>query len=135
VTVLLTSHDLDDIEDLCTRLVMIDQGKIVFDGPLEQIKARFGGTRLLHLFLGEAAPHALLTAQAELPELLAESVQQPTPHQLTVRFADSCLSAAAIAGRLLACLPIHDLRIEEPSVESIVRQLYEGQLAWTGRSA
>lgn len=128
VTVLLTSHDLDDIEEICTRLVMIDQGQIVFDGPLQAIKDRFGSARVLHLFLHEAPADALTTAQAGLPELPPADVQQPAPQQLTVRCATTRLSAAAIAGRLLALLPIHDLRIEEPSVESIVRQLYEGQL-------
>ncbi len=80
VTVLLTSHDLDDIEDLCTRLVMIDQGQIVFDGALAAIKARFGGARQLHLFLGEITPQALRTAQTELPELLPQQIEQPAPN-------------------------------------------------------
>lgn len=135
VTVLLTSHDLDDIENLCTHLVMIDQGQIVFDGPLQQIKERFGGARLLHLFLAETSPDALNTAQSGLPELPSANIQQPAPQQLTVRFEATGLSAGAIASRLLTLLPIHDLRVEEPSVESIVRQLYEGRLSWAGRSA
>jgi ABC-2 type transport system ATP-binding protein len=134
VTVLLTSHDLDDIEDLCSRLVMIDQGQIVFDGPLQAIKQAFGNTRTLHLFLQEAAPDALTTAQRSLPELALSDVQQAAPQELTVRVAGAQLSAGIIASRLLNLLPIYDLRIEEPSVENIVRQLYEGQLAWTGRS-
>lgn len=128
VTLLLTSHDLSDIEDLCSRLMMIDQGRIVFDGPVKTIKERFGRERVVHLFLQEATPTALHIAQAALPELAATNLQQPEPHHLIVRFDAAQLTAGAIASRLLALLPINDLRIEEPSIESIIRQLYEGTL-------
>ncbi|MFL5806207.1 MAG: ATP-binding cassette domain-containing protein [Roseiflexaceae bacterium] len=128
VTVLLTSHDLGDIEDLCARLVMIDQGRIVFDGPLQAIRERFGRERVIHLLLRGALPSAVETARGALPELDSDSIQQPEPHHLAIQFDAVRLTAGAIAGRVLAMLPIDDMRIEEPSIESIIRQLYEGTL-------
>jgi ABC-2 type transport system ATP-binding protein len=128
VTVLLTSHDLGDIEDLCARLVMIDKGRIVFDGPLEAIRKRFGGKRVMHLLLHDATPAAAETARSALPELDSGCIQQPEPHHLAIQFDAVYLTAGAIAGRLLAALPVDDMRIEEPSIESIIRQLYEGTL-------
>jgi ABC-2 type transport system ATP-binding protein len=131
VTVLLTSHDLGDIEDICTRLLMIDQGRLVFDGPLRTIRDRFGRERVIHLVLTEASPSALTIAQHALPELPAAAIQQPLPHQITVRFDAGQLTAGAIASRLLTQLPVNDLRIEEPSIEGIIKQLYEGKLQFS----
>jgi ABC-2 type transport system ATP-binding protein len=128
VTILLTSHDLGDIEDLCERIVMIDRGKLVFDGPLGAIKDRFGRERVLHLMLRDAVPRAVELARESLPELPASALSQPGPHQLVVRFDATAMPPGTLAGRLLALLPVDDLRIEETSVESIVRQLYEGKL-------
>jgi ABC-2 type transport system ATP-binding protein len=128
VTVLLTSHDLGDIEDLCERIVMIDRGTIVFDGPLRAIKERFGRERVIHLILRDPLPTAVDLARSELPELPASAFTQTEPHQLTVRFDPTRATPGAIAGRLLALLPVDDLRVEETSVESIVRQLYDGKL-------
>jgi ABC-2 type transport system ATP-binding protein len=127
-TVLLTSHDLGDIENICTRLVMIDQGRIIFDGPLQAMKDRFGRERVVHLMLAEALPDALEQAEAELLDLGVLAIRQPDPHSLRVRFDSRELTAATIAGRLLALLPVNDLRIEEPSIETIIRRLYEGTL-------
>jgi ABC-2 type transport system ATP-binding protein len=128
VTLLLTSHDLSDIEDMCSRLMMIDQGRIVFDGPLKTIREKFGRERVIHLILQTATPTALNVAQTALPELTPINIQQPEPHHLTVRFDATHLTAGAIASRLLTLLPVNDLRIEEPSIESIIRQLYDGTL-------
>ena len=127
-TVLLTSHDLGDIQDICTRLVMLDQGAIVFDGPLRAITDRFGRERVIHLLLHCERPTAAEEARAALADLPAVTVAHPEPHRLTVEFDATQLTAGVIAGRLLPVLPVDDLRIDEPSLESIIRRLYEGTL-------
>jgi ABC-2 type transport system ATP-binding protein len=132
VTVLLTSHDLGDIEDLCTRLIMIDQGQIIFDGSMQAIKERFGRERVIHLLLHNEAPGALDLAHSALSELAPLSIQQSDTHRLTIQFDSSQCTGGTIAGLLLPILPVNDLRIEEPSIESIIRQLYEGTLQLDG---
>jgi ABC-2 type transport system ATP-binding protein len=127
-TVLLTSHDLGDIEDLCSRLVMIDRGRIVFDGPLRAIKERFGRERMIHLVLTESLPSASGIAAEALAGFPPIRIQQPEQHRLSVQFDSTEASVGAIASRLLSTLPVNDLRIDEPSIESIIRRLYEGQL-------
>jgi len=127
-TVLLTSHDLGDIEDLCTRLVMIDRGRIVFDGPLREIKERFARTRVIHLILQDAPPDAAALVARALSGLPAVDIHQPEAHRLSVHFDAARTTASAVAGRALSALPVVDLRIDEPSVESIIRHLYEGTL-------
>ncbi len=135
VTVLLTSHDLGDIADLCQRLIMIDQGRIVFDGPIQAVMQRFGFERVVHLILKEAVPTALQTAAGLLPELPAAAIQQPEAHRLTVHFDARQLTAGAIAARLMAALPVNDLQIDEPTIESVIRQLYSGELRFDGQAA
>ena len=128
VTVLLTSHDLGDIENVCQRLVMLDGGRIVFDGPLADVKMRWGRERVVHVLLSAATPDALAIAQAALPELPPAAFFQPEPHQLAVQFDAQQLTAGAIAGRLFPLLPVADLRIDEPGIEQIIRRLYRGEL-------
>jgi len=128
MTLLLTSHDLGDIENLCRRLVMIERGRIVFDGPLAAIKATFGRERNIRLLLSQALPDAAELALAALAGLPPIEVQQAEPYRLEFQFDTTMVSVGAVAGRLLSALPVSDLQIDEPSVESIVRQLYEGKL-------
>lgn len=127
-TVLLTSHDLGDIENLCQRMLMIDKGRIVFDGPIQTIKERFGQKRVVHLVLPEAAPQTLEIVRQALSELAETHCSQPEPHRVLVEFDSTQLTAGAIISQLLSRLPVNDLRIEEPSIESIIRELYEGKL-------
>lgn len=128
VTVLLTSHDLGDIADLCQRLIMLDKGKIVFDGPLESIMQRFGRERVIHLLLNSVAPDAAVHIQAALPELAPDAIRQPEPHRLAIAFDSAQITSAAIASRVFPLLSVADLRIEEPTIESIIGQLYTGAL-------
>jgi ABC-2 type transport system ATP-binding protein len=127
-TILLTSHDLGDIEDLCERLIMIDRGRIVYDGPLQAIKSRFGQKRVAHFLLREASATAVERARRALPELEADAFSQPAPYEVTVQFNAARLTASTVVGRLLTELPVNDLRLEEPDIESIIRALYDGTL-------
>ncbi len=127
-TVLLTSHDLGDIEDICERLIMIDKGRILYDGPLHEIKERFGQKRVVHFLLHESGDGMMERARGLLPELAPDSVRQTDPFNLSVEFNASELTASEVIGRLLQELPVADLRLEEPEIETVIRALYEGKL-------
>ncbi|KFA92723.1 ABC transporter ATP-binding protein [Archangium violaceum] len=127
VTVMLTSHDLGDIEDLCERMVMIDGGRIIFDGPLRTMRERFGKDCAIHLSLRGQLPDALEVARKTLPELPAACSSQPEPHELVVQFDMTQVPVGPLVGRLLAALPVQDLRIQESSIESILRELYKSR--------
>lgn len=131
VTVLLTSHDLGDIEDLCTRLVMIDKGKVVFDGTLQDMKQRFGGERVIHLILQEEVPRALDVVAKALMNIPHANILQPESHRISIHFNSAQVTASMITTRLFSVLPVNDLHIEEPSIERVIRQLYEGHLQLT----
>ena len=129
LTVMLTSHDLGDIEELCDRMLMIDRGRIVYDGPFREISRRFGYERSLHLTLGEEAPDAAALASRAIAGREAR-VAQPDATALTVTFDARRVGAGELIRDLATALPLADIRIEEPTAEAIIRRLYEGTLSF-----
>jgi len=129
VTVMLTSHDLNDVKDICRRIVMIDRGRIVFDGPLTKIQEAFGGERSVHIDLSEFVEDAVSRAAALLKHLGDVEVTQSEPNRLSIRFDASVISTSAVVGQLLSEFPVKDLKIEETDIESIIRRLYDGELS------
>ena len=85
---------------------------------------------MVHLLLSAAVPDAAAQAQTALPELPNAAVRQPEPHRLTIAFDVAQLTAGAVAGRLFPLLPVADLRIEEPTIETIIGRLYTGALSF-----
>jgi len=120
VTVILTSHDLADITRLCPRVVLIDHGRVVYDGALERLRARYGRWRTLVVDLADAG------AAPQVQH--AELVRQEGP-RAWLRFDREAVSAAALIAEVAARYPVRDLTVEEPEVEGIVRGIYEGGLA------
>jgi len=117
VTVLLTTHDLDDIERLCSRLIVIDHGRVIYDGALEQLKRRYGTERTLVVDLEEPGP------PLEVPGARVERVEGP--RQWLVFRRDE-VSAARLTADVLERARIVDLSIEETDIEEVVRRIYRG---------
>ncbi len=118
VTVILTTHDLADISRLCQRVVLIDHGRIVYDGALEALRAQYGRWRTLVVDLS----HGSAPEQVHLPH--AELVQHEGP-RLWLRFDREATTAAALIAELAARYPIRDLTVEEPEIEAVVRDIYQ----------
>jgi ABC-2 type transport system ATP-binding protein len=128
LTVMLTSHDLGDIEELCERLIMIDRGRIVYDGALAEITDRFGWERTLRLELAEPAPGAGRSASEALGSRPGVAVAQPSETELTIAYDGRTVTSGALIRDLATRVPMADIEIRQPSAESIIRQLYEGTL-------
>ena len=120
VTLLLTTHDLPDVERLCRRLVVIDQGRVLVDGSLESLRRRFGGARRLVVDLEE--PHPAL---AGLPGVLNVTVEADGLRQ-QLAFSAEQISAADLIAAVVAEVAVRDLFVVEPSIEDVVRTLYTG---------
>jgi ABC-2 type transport system ATP-binding protein len=112
VTVLLTTHDLGDIERLCNRLLVIDHGSLIWDGQISDLKARYGAERTLIVDLEEPAP------PLEIEGARVERVDGP---RQWLRFRGS---AAELTARVAAATRLVDLQIAEPDIEEIVRRIY-----------
>ena len=116
VTILLTTHDLPDVERLCRRVVVVDHGRIVADDGLAALRARFGGAREVVVEL--AAPPPPLD---DLPGVHAVTVEAGGLRQ---RLAFSGTSAAAVIAGVAARAELRDVTVAEPSIEDLVRTLY-----------
>jgi ABC-2 type transport system ATP-binding protein len=116
VTVILTTHDLGDIERLCSRVVLIDHGHIIYDGALEALRTRFGQQRTLVVDLDQDA-NGIHVANAEV-------VRREGP-RVWLRFDRTATTAAALIADVAAHYRVRDLTVEEPEIEAIVRGIYE----------
>jgi ABC-2 type transport system ATP-binding protein len=123
-TVLLTTHDLDDIEELCRRIMIIDHGRLLYDGPLSLLKQRLLRTKQIKFALRDsvaaAAVHRALAAEG----LAAESVDEVT---YRVRFDRTRVSTAELIRKILAAGDIRDLLIEDEPIEEIIKRIYAGE--------
>jgi ABC-2 type transport system ATP-binding protein len=125
VTVLLTTHDLADIERLCPRMVIIDHGRVLYDGGTAEIASRFGGERTMVVDLAEALPPLRLRG--------AVVTRTDGPRQW-IRFRGETTTAAELVAAVAGQAPLVDLSIEEPDIEDVVRRIYTGE-AVAGRTA
>jgi ABC-2 type transport system ATP-binding protein len=117
-TVVLTTHDLADIERLCRRLVVIDHGHVVHDGTLESLHERYGSRRLVTVTLDEP-----LAAPPELPGALLES-SSPDRRVLTFSLDGVGTAAGALVAALAGLGGLRDISITEPAIEDVIARLY-----------
>lgn len=115
VTVMLTTHDLADIERLCSRILILDRGRLVYDGGLEALKARYGGERTLVVDLEESGP-ALRVTDARVTRV-------DGPRQW-IAFDRERTNAARLAAEVASQAALRDLTVEEPDIEDVVRRIY-----------
>ena len=120
VTVLLTTHDLTDIERLCSRLLILDRGRVIYDGGLEELKRRYGNERTLVVDLAE--PRDPL-------DVPGTRVVRVDGARQWLRFSGDEVSAAHVVAAVAERAPLLDLALEEPEIEEVVRRIYvEGEV-------
>ena len=113
-TLVLTTHDLQDIEALCDRVIVIDHGTCVFDGELAELHRHGGSTRTLVVDLVDEAPAIRVPG--------ADTLRVEGPRQWLAFPADA--SAAPIVAAVAAAYDVADLSIQEPDIEDVIRELY-----------
>lgn len=116
-TVLLTTHDLTDIEQLCRRVMVIDHGRLVYDGGLDGLRTAGGGERTLVVDLARELPPI-----EGIPG--ARTVRVAGPRQWLAFPASQ--SAAPLVAAVAARYPLLDLSVREPDIESLIAELYAG---------
>jgi ABC-2 type transport system ATP-binding protein len=119
MTILLATHDLSDIERLCRRMILIDNGHVVYDGDLDAIRRRFGPERRMRVEFDGPAP-------SELPDGVHE--EERAAERLVLTFRRDRVPSGELVGWLSARRPIVDLAIEEPPIERIVAAIYRDGL-------
>ena len=124
ITVMLTTHDLGDIEDICNRIVIIDSGRIIHDGDLAALKDNYARDRVIHFQLARP-PVSMDPICAALPacDLKNDGLA------LSVRFDRFEFAAGEIAAAVMNHVEVVDFKIDEPEVEDLIRKVYLGQLS------
>ena len=118
-TVLLTTHDLSDVEKLCQRVMIIDQGRLLFDGELGNLRDRFGGNRKLLVYFAQ---------EYESVAVDGAQIVERDGTRVTYQFERSFITASELIGRLSASYRIRDLQVREPEIAETVRRIYEERL-------
>ncbi len=113
IVTMLTSHYMQDIEELCDRVIVIDHGKIFFDGPLNDIIDRFSGHKIIGLTFDEK-PVCDFAAFGEVIEQTPASVQLKVPRA----------KVTEVARQLLTACSVSDINVQELPVEDVIRQLF-----------
>jgi ABC-2 type transport system ATP-binding protein len=125
-TVILTTHDLADVERLCRRIILIDEGRVLFDGTVERLTASYAPYRVLVVRL--ATDHEDDTDEADDDGPIGSpgvEVAKREPGALWLRFDPSVIAAPALISDVVRRFPVSDLSIVEPELESVIRELYE----------
>jgi ABC-2 type transport system ATP-binding protein len=114
-TFILTTHDLADVERLCRRIVLIDKGRVIYDGEIERIKEQYGTHRTLVVEFSEHYPEI---------EVAGAEVESRTGDLVRLRFDRKSISADQLIRRVTESYCVSDVSIEEPELESIIRGIY-----------
>jgi len=119
VTVLLTTHDLSDVERLCERVMILDHGRVLFDGKLSSLNERFESDWFL-----------VVRFAGEYEDVCLPGLPQPSreDHTAVYRFDHRKVSSAELIQQLLPRFHIDDIEVRRPAVEETVRRIYEERL-------
>jgi ABC-2 type transport system ATP-binding protein len=122
-TILLTTHDLSDIEALCERVIMLDEGKIIYNGALRDLKDKWGdGKELQFQFLEKVDLDALKNLTIGMP-VKWELDEKEHIYSALLEDIDELISQ--VIAKVVAVFKIKDIKINETSTEEIIRNIYE----------
>lgn len=120
-TILLTTHDLQDIEALCSRVIMLDDGRIIYDGGLEELKSRWGkGRQVQFQFNDPIALSAVTTLTQGL------DVRWTLDNDITAKvWIPREMNVSEVLSRVVGVMEISDIKIFETNTDEIVREIYQ----------
>ena len=118
-TIILTSHYMGDVKELCERAIIIDHGHKIFDGKLQDIIDKYARNKILSFVFSKTIKKEDLEKFGQVKEFLEDGSLQ-TATLLTPRS-----KAAKVAALVLENLPVQDVNIEEPPIEAIIREVFK----------
>lgn len=117
-TIILTSHNMDDLIDLARRVIVIDEGRLLFDGALEELVGKFAKEKIIKATLGSEENIKDLEKIGKVKKLDFPEVTISVPRSAT----------AVAASELLQNFPVEDLTVEEVPIEDVIRKVFRGEL-------
>jgi ABC-2 type transport system ATP-binding protein len=116
-TILLTSHNMDDLINLARRVIVIDEGRIIFDGALEELVNRFAKEKIIKVSLSQEDDIKRIESIGKIKKIAFPEVTLSVPRSAT----------AVAAAELLQNFPVADLTIEEIPIEDVIRMVFRGE--------
>jgi ABC-2 type transport system ATP-binding protein len=118
-TILLTTHDLSDVEKLCERVMILDHGQLLYDGNLEDLTNRFEGERTL-----------MVTYADDYPDIIVNGARlvEREGRRVIYAFDWRNLSSSELIRRILADYKVADLEVKRPALDQTIRRIYEEEL-------
>jgi ABC-2 type transport system ATP-binding protein len=123
-TVILTTHDLADIEELCNRIIIIDKGKKIYDGNIENLKIEYGAMTTLELDIKDLNTVSNLNLNQKFgldEQMLTLKTEQ---NKLIVDFNKNVINVSQIAGYIMSLTNVIDMTIKQTDITTIVKQIY-----------
>jgi ABC-2 type transport system ATP-binding protein len=130
-TIVLTTHDIGDVEALCQRIVMIDKGHLIYDGEIESFNRLFGSYRTLKLLCKENSEEEMKLSLPKIRErfsLVGEDVQEPGSLWFDITVDQEKTAVSEVLSWALNNMPIKDVKIQEIKTESVIAKVYAGGL-------
>ena len=121
-TIILTTHDLNDIEELCSRIIIIDNGKQIYDGSLEEIKSKYGAKTSIELQVKEKIDLSTLSFKEILNE--DDLVIKEENNKIIATFNKNKISSSEIMSEILKKAEVIDFKVVETSIEDIIKKIY-----------
>ncbi|MFI8708907.1 ATP-binding cassette domain-containing protein [Bacillus sp. NPDC077411] len=122
-TVVLTTHDMQDIEALCQRIIIIDKGSIIYDGDLQDLKDRFSYNRILSLELEERTKFEIPVSLQNY--IVIQKNEAENESYVELSFHTKYVSSEFVLSELARHNKISDLTISNPKLETIIKDLYQ----------
>jgi ABC-2 type transport system ATP-binding protein len=123
-TIMLTSHDLADVERLCRRIIFIDKGTVLYDGSVTELKRRYAPTRTLNITLAEDSPVAGAEELRPTDYAGIAGIERGE-NRLAVQFDPLRIAVADLIAAIIARYQVSDIAIVEPDLEGVVREIVE----------
>lgn len=123
-TVMLTTHDMGDIEELCPRILVIDKGRLIYDGSLDYLRATYGTMRSLQLVVREGHTVDPVALQAQLAPNAADIEVLWANRTVTINHDRTTVDTTKLIPEALALVPASDIQIVETPVVEIIKRIY-----------
>jgi ABC-2 type transport system ATP-binding protein len=131
-TIILTTHDLGDVEALCRRIIIIDRGKVLYDSDIKKVNALFGAYRTLKVQISDFSEKTLQVLREKIlrrfGSMNAVTIAEVEEFWTDITIDQAQTPLADVLNLVMTSFPIHDIRIVEISMENVVRKVYEGAL-------
>jgi len=131
-TIILTTHDLGDVEALCQRIIIIDKGKILYDGDIKKVNALFGAYRTIKVQIDGFNENTLTLLRNKLTEKFGKEhgivVAETEEFWTDVTIDQARTPLSDVLGFVMSNFSVSDVRIVEISMENVVQQVYDGAL-------